>query len=548
MTDFAHRLAAILAARSDTLFGVPGGGPNLDVVGAATAAGMRFVLAHTETAAAIMASTYGLLTGGPSGVVVTRGPGATSVANGAAQATLDRYPLVVVTDTVTAAQSPRTSHQRFDQRALFAPITAASITASIDAEAETTVDRAAQWPLGAVHLDYDPEASVEEAAADHVDPPAVPAVGDRIGPAVELLMESRRPILIVGMEAAWLDHQSVLTGSEAPIRRLLVELGCPVLTTYQAIGLVPTEGPLAAGLYTNGTLEQPALDQSDLIITIGLDTVEPIPTPWYPAAPVITISAAEPIDDFVPADVTLVGDLATLTHQLVSTVRHLEWEHSWPRDAAAMIRADARRALRPPSLPLNASTGDDRSALGPVTLVDSLLDGLAGLDQPPIATVDAGAHFLAIMPRWPVAKPFDLLISNGLATMGFALPAAIGAALANSDRPVLALCGDGGLSMTMAELETVARLDLPVTVVVFNDAALSLIAVKQRPDHGGDAAIRYRTTDFATIARASGLEGFVADSADDIRHLMAGSWTKPRLIDARIDPEDYRHLIMATRG
>jgi acetolactate synthase-1/2/3 large subunit len=152
------------------------------------------------------------------------------------------------------------------------------------------------------------------------------------------------------------------------------------------------------------------------------------------------------------------------------------------------------------------------------------------------------------MPRWPVTKPFDLLISNGLATMGFAIPAAIGAALADPGRPVLAMCGDGGLSMTMAELETIARLDLPITVVVFNDSALSLIALKQQPEHGGDEAIRYRPTDFATIGQASGLEGFVAESADDVRRLMSESWINPRLIDARIDPADYRHLIAVTRG
>ncbi len=550
MTDFAHRLAQVLAARSDTLFGVPGGGPNLDVVGAANAAGMRFVLAHDETAAGIMASTYGLLTGGPSGVVVTRGPGATAVANGAAQATLDRYPLVVITDTVTAVQTPRVSHQRFDQRALFQPITVASTTASADADLDWIVDRAGQWPLGAVHLDYDPASTADQHAELHLVPPAAPTVGDRIGPAVELVAAARRPVAIVGMEAAWLDHQSTLTGAEAPMRRVLNELGCPVLTTYQAIGLVSTEGPFNAGIYTNGALEQPVLAEADLLILIGVDTVEPIPTEWRQTAPTLTISSAEPIDAFVPADVALLGDLATMAHQVVSTARHRGWSHTWSEEVAAVMRADARRALRPPSRPLDAAAAGRAGGvpLSPVTLVDALLDGLAGVDEPPVTTVDAGAHFLAVMPRWPVAKPFDLLISNGLATMGFAIPAAVGAALANPGRPVLALCGDGGLSMTMAELETIARLDLPITVVVFNDSALSLIALKQQSGHAGDSAIRYRPVDFATIGRACGLDGFVADSADDVRRLMSEPWLKPRLIDVRIDPSDYRHLITATRG
>ena len=221
MTEFAHRLARVLAARSDTLFGVPGGGPNLEVVGAAVAAGMRFILAHNEAAAAIMASTYGLLTGSPCGVVVTRGPGATCVANGAAQATLDRYPLVVITDTVTADRRSRVSHQRFDQRALFQPITVASMTASAAADLETVVDRAGQWPLGAVHLDYDPAATADQNPEPYITAPAVPPVGDRLGPAAELLSTNRRPLVIAGVEAAWLDHQAKVNGAEPPIRRFL---------------------------------------------------------------------------------------------------------------------------------------------------------------------------------------------------------------------------------------------------------------------------------------------------------------------------------------
>ena len=123
MTDpLATAVTQGIAARGARFaFGVPGGGPNLDVVGALTAAGVEFVLTHGETAAAIMAGTYGLLTGAPTLALATRGPGATSAVNGAAQATLDRTPLLLVTDTVHAADAGRVAHQRVDQRAVFAP-------------------------------------------------------------------------------------------------------------------------------------------------------------------------------------------------------------------------------------------------------------------------------------------------------------------------------------------------------------------------------------------------------------------------------------------
>ena len=132
--------------------------------------------------------------------------------------------------------------------------------------------------------------------------------------------------------------------------------------------------------------------------------------------------------------------------------------------------------------------------------------------------------------------------------MGFALPAAIAAALARPGRPVVCMVGDGGLAMTLAELETLARLQLPVTVVVFDDSALSLIAIKQQPGQGGADAVRYATIDFAQIAAAMGLDASVATCADDIAALLAKDWERPRLIDARIDPATYPALLAATRG
>ena len=117
---------------------MPGGGPNLDLVGALLEIDIDFVLAHAESSAAIMAATHGLITHTPTPVIVTRGPGATSVANGTAQATLDRFPLAVVTDTVPAAQRHRVAHQRIDQRAFFAPITKVSATVAADVDADDT--------------------------------------------------------------------------------------------------------------------------------------------------------------------------------------------------------------------------------------------------------------------------------------------------------------------------------------------------------------------------------------------------------------------------
>ncbi len=568
----AERLAEALTDQGATaMFGMPGGGPNLDMIGAAEKRGMRFVLAHGETEAAIMASTYGLLRAEPCAVVVTRGPGAASLTNGLAQATLDRFPLIAVTDTVPQASAHRVAHQRIDQRSMLGPVAKVSATIGDDTgieELRRLVAAAGIWPSGGVHLDFDPSATGPSPTTDSA--PAIEIVGGApeeamISAALSLLSQASRPVAIVGMEAAVLASASGSSGRSFVDN--LTALGCPILTTYQAIGTVPTEHEHSAGLFTNGALERPVLNGADLVITIGLDLVEPIPAPWTYEVPVIRLSSTEQADDYLPATVDVLGDVtAGLSALLVgldqrptaaSTAPRASSLWSWEPGAAEQFRNDARAALAAgfeSESGFESGSGSaerlerdpEQPVFGPLELVAGLIDAMP---TEATVTVDAGAHFLAVMPNWPVDRPFELLISNGLATMGFAVPAAIGAALARPGTPVVALTGDGGLSMVLAELETMARLDLPITVVVFNDSALSLIEIKQQADHGGANAVRYRPVDFSAVGAAQGLATHVVTSAAQLAELAElPDAAGPRLIDARIDPSIYRHLITTTRG
>ena len=514
---------AIRAGGADTVFGVPGGGPNLALIGAAEAAGMRFVLSHSETAGAITAATYGLLTGAPAMAIATRGPGLASAVNGAAQATLDRFPLLFVSDCVPAGDMQRVAHQRIDQTALMAPVTKWSGRLGGDAAAASVasaaVTLAGAAPRGAVHLDFDPGA-----ASTHPGGPAAPPAADpaRIDLARSLLADSDRPVVIVGIGAV---------DQAARVRDLVERMGCPVLTTYQSAGVLPEGHPQLAGLYTGGVIERPILAAADLVIAVGLDTVEPIPAPWRLDVPVVSIDVSAPASTFLPTDVALVGPspadlLERCTEGLVN---------SWPVGAGAAALADARQALMATTV----------GTFGPVELATAVA---RCTPSGATATVDAGAHFLAIMPFWPAASPRSLLISNGLATMGFALPAAIGAALARPGAPVVCMVGDGGLGMALAELETVARLRLPITVVVFDDAALSLIEIKQRHGQGGTAAVRYSPIDFAAVARGIGLDATTVETVGELERALEGGWDTPRLIDARIDPTPYAALLNITRG
>ena len=193
-------VAALAGAGTRVLFGVPGGGPNLDVVGAAGAAGLRFVLTHTETAAAIMAATSADLTGTPGAVLVTRGPGLASAVNGIAHAALDRLPLVVIADTVRAAEAGRVSHQRLDQEALGGPVAKAVLTISGDRAGQTAaraVRRALAGPPGPVIALMDDGAPAAGPAKDpdgeHPDAEGLDGEGpDAEGPDAEGLAEERK--------------------------------------------------------------------------------------------------------------------------------------------------------------------------------------------------------------------------------------------------------------------------------------------------------------------------------------------------------------------
>lgn len=507
--------AGLAAAGTRVLFGVPGGGSNLDVVGAAESAGLRFVLAHGETAAAMMATAHAELTRTAGACVVTRGPGAASVVNGAAEAQLDRQPLIVLCDAV---DDPRIAHQRIDQRALFAPVTKWSTalgSADPDTVMRTALQVAAAAPPGSVHVDV--------SAADAAPAPATVRASGDMAEVNALLRQARRPAVLLGVGAR--DHARA-------VREMLAGTGIPALTTYKARGIVPDSGPNAAGTLTGARADAPLLRRADLVVAIGVDSVELIPGAWDYPAPVVSLAEWPDTYAYLPVTVTVVGALDELLPRLTRL------PDSWPEGFAAGFRRAAVGALLDGPVPAGG--------LAPWTLVHSVHEA-----APPhsIATVDAGAHMLAVMSLWSVDEPGQLLISSGLATMGYALPAAIGAALAVPGGRVYCFVGDGGLGMTLAELETLARLHLPVTVVVFNDGALSLVRVKQRPSgHGGPRAVEYSPIDFAEVASAMGVRSArVADVGALCRRLSEVDGG-PMLLDVLVDTDSYRHVLAVTRG
>jgi acetolactate synthase-1/2/3 large subunit len=521
----AGRLVALGVTR---MFGVPGGGSSLEVIEAAGRRGIDFVLARTETGAALMAAVTAELTGVPGVVLTGVGPGAASVVNGVAYASLERAPLIVLTDCADG-EGAGAVHQAFDQPAALAPLTKGSVRLTAEsglADFDDLVAAASRHPLGPVHVDISAAAAQARVAA--TAPETREPAGDSADDLAELkslLAASSHPVLIAGLQARRPDVAPA-------VRSLADALSCPVLVSYKAAGAIDTRDPGYAGPFTGAVLEGTVLSRADLIITAGLDSIEPIPAPWPYEAPVaVLLQGGGSGFSFAPA-VQYGGDLTDNLAAAAGMAR----KSAWTAAEIAGLRSAMARAV--------ALTGAGHTA-------DTVVVAVA--DTAPESTrlsVDAGAHMISAMARWPARAPLDVLKSNGLSTMGYAVPAAIASALAEPDRRTVAITGDGGLMMCLAELSTAARLNLPVVVVVVNDAALSLIDIKQRRRQFAPSGVSYPPVDFARAAEGLGCRAWPVgrhDPLDGVLH-QAFAHNGPSLIDVAVDPSGYGAQLAALRG
>ena len=521
-----HVVDALAGHGVRRLFGIPGGGSSLDLIDAADTAGIDFVLARTETAAAIMAAVTGELTGTPGVVLTGIGPGAASAVNGVAYAHLERAPLVLLTDGPASSR-----HQALDQNALFAPITKTQgrlRPANGRADIEAAIRTALTPPWGPVHLDMtaaDAASPVSGATALPPDACTPSAKTEAVDAARHMLARSRRPLLIVGLEAR---HG----GGPAAVRALADALGCPVLQTYKAKGVLPDTPPGAVGMFTGAEAEDEVLDRADLLVFFGFDPVEMIPGPWRHTIPILELSPCDGAGHPSGADGRVIGPLGDTVGRLlpIDTASH------WPPSEIDALRDRMRARL--------AVTGHGHTA-------QSVIEALAETAPKGCRlTVDSGAHMFSAMALWPASEPFGVLKSNGLSTMGFALPAAVASGLQEPHRPVVALTGDGGLMMCLSELTTAVDRGCPIVIVVVNDAALSLIDIKQQRQQRKSLGVRYPRVDFAATARAFGCPAWSVGLNEPLAPVLESAFAGdgPVLIDVAVDPGGYADQLTALRG
>jgi acetolactate synthase-1/2/3 large subunit len=532
MNTAEYLLAALARRGTKRIYGVPGGGSSLDIIAAAERFGMRFILARHEGNAAMMAVADAEVTGAPGVVLTTKGPGLMNALNGIACAALERAPVLLLTDGFTEKQLSYITHQVFDQRAATAELVKGYTQARGEnpaAEIEVLLDLAGTAPIGPVHLDLASEAA-RRPAGDLLALPGRSATTldeAALAKARAMLKAARKPVILAGLEA--------LDAAE-PLRALVAALGCPALVTYKAKGVIADTDPHFVGIFTGGSLEAPCVQEADLIILAGLDPVELILQPWRYTTPVLDIGLrAHPVH-YVTPNASLRGALGPAFTALMENAQRSAWDGS----TIAAHRDTMRAAL----------AWQGTGGVAPPRIVTLAQEAARRAGRHPRISVDAGAHMFSATAFWECTAPRDLLISNGLASMGFALPAALAAALDDPQHGAIAFTGDGGLMMCIAEIATAAEAGAPCITIVFNDGALSLIDIKQQQRQLPPDGVRWARPDFAAIAEGFGAKGFAAATeADYIAALDAAfAHNGPSLIDVAVNPAGYAAQLQAMRG
>lgn len=521
----------LAAAGVRRIYGMPGGGSNMALIGAAAAHGIEFVLMHHEPAAIFAAAGETETTGRPTVCLATLGPGIANSVNGLAHCLLDRVPLVLISD------SPGDTthlHQRLAHPAVVHGVVKRSYTLTpenVRGTIREALGEALKRPKGPVHVDLSSSVAVaeaqREAPAPTRDSPPTPGHDEAaLEEAVELLGNARRPVVLAGLGAA------EATTSLA-LRSLVECLDVPVMTTYKGKGAFADGHRQAAGLLTNGILEGRVLEMADAILTVGLDEVELMPGAWRWPRPTVATGHEAELGGQIEVTVALRGDPAATLPRLAAALT--DWESGWPADLPSSNSSPAE---------MTVASG---AGIAPAEIVVA-----ARKAAPPgtIATVDAGSHMFAATLFWQADCPGSFLISNGLSTMGYALPAAIGASLASASRPVVCFTGDGGLAMAAGELETLARTGAVVVVVVFNDSTLNLIKIKQEKRGETTRGLDFGAIDWVSVADGMGVGGERVNDANDLgaafaRALNAGG---PYLLDLVVDASSYPRMLDVIRG
>ena len=541
-------VAGLESAGVEYLFGVTGGAimPVYDALYEHEEL-THITMAH-EQGAAHAADAYGIVSGRPGVCMATSGPGATNLVTGIADANMDSDPLVALTGQVPTDFVGNDAFQETDTIGVTQPVTKYNIFA--DDEATVGNDIGTAWALAnegrqgptlvdlpkditQAETDQRPE---EPSTPDTYDPPAT-AEAVMVEAGAETLAGAERPLVLAGGGVI----KGEATEELATVAR---EFDIPVVTTMPGTGAFPQTDPLSqgiAGMHGTGYANM-AISNCDVMLAVGTrfdDRLTGDIETFAPDAEIlhIDIDPAE-ISKNVEADYPLVGDAGIVLEQLLRAMPG--------RPAAEAWREQCRTWQEEYPLDYEAPTDEP---LKPQYIVERF-DEATPADT--IVAAGVGQHQMWAWQYWTFTEPRTWVSSHGLGTMGYAVPAAIGAKLAAPDREVVAFDGDGSFLMTAQELTVAAREGLDITIVVLNNEAVGMVRQWQDGFYGGrHMASEYPwVPQFDMVAEAFGAKGLQVESYDDLEETIqeAREYDGPAVIDAAIDPTEDVYPMVPSGG
>ncbi len=525
---------ALLDEGVEYLFGYPGGAimPFYDALPDYP---LKHVLVRHEQAAAHAADGYARATGRVGVCVATSGPGATNLVTGLATAQMDSVPIVAITGQVGRPALGKDSFQETNVMGMTLPFTKHSFLVEDPEDLYPTMRRAFEIARsgrpGPVLVDVPKD--VQFAACEHNGYRRLREVPQSVAsPALEaaaaLLRKARRPIILAG-------HGVTLSGAEMELRLLAERTGTPVVTTLLGISAFPEDHPLYIGwpgMHGAASVNR-AIDKSDLLFAVGMrfdDRITGAAHKFAPNAKIVHI-------DVDPSELgkvvrPTVGIAADAKRALRGVLAHFE-DAEDREDTRAPWRAEIEKSQAPEKERVEGARDD----YGPIRILNAI-KSVAGPEARVVT--DVGQHQMWAAKFFGFTKKNSHITSGGLGTMGFALPAAMGVALAYPDEPVWVVAGDGGFQMNLQELATIRDLGLNIKVAVLNNGYLGMVRQWQQFFHNR----RYSETpitgpDYERFAAAYGLGGRTVREGDDVEEAVKWAQETPgcTILDFHIDPE-----------
>ena len=523
------------------IFGVPGE-ENADfMMSLEESKKIKFILTRHEQGAAFMAEVYGRLTGNPAGCLGTLGPGATNLITGVADSNMDRAPMLVLTGQGSTDRLHKESHQIMDVVSMFRPVTKWTTTIlnadTIPEIVRKAVRLARSEKPGAVHIELPEDIASMESTAEPMLPRrfrrSVP--DDKIvDQAFAMLQEAKRPVILAG-------NGCIRRRASKQLRTFCEKTGIGVISTFMAKGCVDMDADYCLYTIGLGTKDRisVAIDDADLVITLGFDMVEYHPQLWNSHKDKRILHA-----DFLPAEIDehyhpeteLVGDLA-----------HALWMLNERLDALGVPQYDfATQRKSREEMAADFAEYKDDTTTGTIRPQKALWDARQVMGPNDILLSDVGAHKMWVARHYQCHEPNTCLIPNGFCSMGFALPGAIAASIVHPDRRILSIVGDAGFLMNVQEMETAARIDSNIVVMVWEDHEYGLIAWKQEGNFGRHTDLSFGNPDWLLLAKSFAWNGHYVENAADLAATLDAAFEEsgPSLV---VIPIDYRENQLLTK-